>query len=451
MACWSVPGAVEFESADGVKVTRAVPTDFLRYLDADGNGSDVVAIGVGADNHAYLVGPHLDVALDLGIASGNFAVAVLWNGASFIPVIVNSPTTYTIGGAQKQIPSSVGDNGKTSQGIRQLLADVIIWGDDTHVREVSGRKIHKFSHIGPVFAGQRDGPDHIDLFDGVWHTPIIGSAQPPKLTALHDGAIGVCAATNHGAVFAIGPPWPELIGDTPPPVDPPEPPPVEPDMDFPRAEWAIVEEMHARFADLFPATEHGARDWTSMTIEQLAFSFPGGGWCWKKSTPTNPPSKDCIARQLEGRFDGWDVLAGAGVTGPRTLAPYPPGYHDLRAEGNQVPIPVIQRNHLGATPPPHEPPNGTVEARLASLEEELTKLREDITRMGHQLAVVTGTADSALSEAVRAHTRIDGQEGGVDADLRKRFYVLVGKLREVKSTSRAFGHSHSYRVFEGDL
>jgi hypothetical protein len=125
------------------------------------------------------------------------------------------------------------------------------------------------------------------------------------------------------------------------PIQPPIEP--EPDMDFPAAEWSIVEQMHARFSGNFPPTEDGARGWTEMTIQQLVHSYPSGGWCWKKSGQSSPPSKDCIARQTGGRFEGWDVLMSAGAQGPKVLAT-DPAYHDL---AGQVPIAVPPVNHLG--------------------------------------------------------------------------------------------------------
>lgn len=217
-------------------------------------------------------------------------------------------------------------------------------------------------------------------------------------------------------------------------------------MDFPLQEWAVVKEMHERFNEDFPATEDGARGWVKKTIEQLVFSFPFGGWCWKSSTPTNPPSKDVIARQIAGRFEGWDVLSAAGVNGPRILANYSPSFHDLIAEGNQHPIPVTGVNHLDDPDPP-DPPDG-------DLEEQITQLREELNRLTHQLTAALGKADAALSEAARAHGRIDSLptgQGTVDEELRARVYKLVGKLREAKSTSKDAWHTHSIKVFEGEF
>lgn len=450
MAVWSQPGLVEFEEASGNRIIRPVPTDFLRYLDADGNGTEVVAIGVGSDDHAYLVSTARQGWTDLGLVVGNFPVAVLWDGATFIPILVNSSTTYTINGNQRAIPI-----GATSQGIRQILNDTIIWGDETHVREVAGRHIHKYSHIGPIFCGQRNGPDHIDLFDGIWHTAIEGSAQPPKMTHFLDGSIGVCAATNHGAVFTIGPPWPDLIPDTPPP-DPPDPPdpPVEPDMDFPPDAWAVVEDMHAAFSDMFPETEEGAREWTGMVNEQLAFSFPSGGWCWKKQAPANPPSKDVAARQIEGRFEGWDLLSAAGDNGPRVLATYPPQYHNL---AGQVPIPVTPTNHLGTAPPPDThpyeggendtgicdicgkpkadpihttapPPDGDLEEAVANLEIDMAIVQEQLIKHDERITALETAAPPSGGVTVEQVNAI------VQAALRKATVdVTVG---------RAYAHSH---------
>jgi hypothetical protein len=217
---WNEPGKVWFELPSGAKTAHGVPGDFLRYLDAAGapNG-DVAAIGVGSDDRAYLVGSWTPTAMPLDIVVGNFAVGIYWDGQRFIPLQVVSSTHYTRNrGTPQVIPI-----GATSQGIRQTFSDgSIVWGDQAHVVTVAGRTIHKYQHVDFVCAGQRNGPDHIDLYDGAkWWTPIKGSAQPPRLCAVADG-YAVCAGTSHGAVLAVGPPWPALIPDTPIPPIPPE-------------------------------------------------------------------------------------------------------------------------------------------------------------------------------------------------------------------------------------
>ena len=125
-------------------------------------------------------------------------------------------------------------------------------------------------------------------------------------------------------------------------------------MQIPDTAWSVVDAMHRRFAHTFPATEDGARAWTRMVAEQMRFNDPAGGWCHKASSAGAPPSKDCLARVYNGHFEGWDILTGAGVNGPRVLAAFPPAYYDLTG---QFIISVDGRNHLGAVPPsPHEPP-----------------------------------------------------------------------------------------------
>jgi len=163
------------------------------------------------------------------------------------------------------------------------------------------------------------------------------------------------------------------ITDPVDPPDPPDPPDPEPDVDFPRSLWdAVVVPMHVKYAEQFPTNDDGARGFTKMLNEQLAFSDPSGGWCWKSSSPTNPPSKDVSARQFAGRFEGWDMLSAAGVNGPRVLAIYPPAYHDL---AGQHPIAVTPQNHLGDDPPdPPDPPSDDLEARVEQLEKQQAAL-----------------------------------------------------------------------------
>jgi hypothetical protein len=124
-------------------------------------------------------------------------------------------------------------------------------------------------------------------------------------------------------------------------------------MQIPDVAWATVDAMHRKHAAQLPATEDGARTFTRMCAEQLRFADPAGGWCHKSTSAGSPPSKDCLARVYQGRFEGWDILTAAGAQGPRQLAGFPPEYHDL---AGQFIITVDARNHLnGAPPDPHGP------------------------------------------------------------------------------------------------
>lgn len=131
---------------------------------------------------------------------------------------------------------------------------------------------------------------------------------------------------------------------TPTPQPPvPIPPTPEPPMtQMPPAAWALIQECHRRFAYGLPVTEDGARQFTKICIEQLAYNYPSEGWCWKAADPGRPVSKDIVARQFGGRFEGWDILSAASLNGPRLLVDTP-GWHDL---SGQFPI-VAGQNHQG--------------------------------------------------------------------------------------------------------
>ncbi len=146
--------------------------------------------------------------------------------------------------------------------------------------------------------------------------------------------------------------------------------------------------MHQRFASEFPPNDDGARGWTKKTIEQLAHTYPNGGWCWKSTDSTSPPSKDAIARQIEGRFEGWDVLTGAGANGPKHLASYPPAYHDL--EGHH-PIPVEGKDHLDGS-----------DDDLTALQKQIAELTVRLDRLEGKLT----EHDKALEQCVKHQTTI---------------------------------------------
>lgn len=214
----------------------------------------------------------------------------------------------------------------------------------------------EFAYLGGVFIGQGEGGCDV-LIDGTRRRLLDGDTRFIRvsydgtrwgvgLTRLHERDGWRWTLTRED-LLAL-----PLVSDAPP--NPPNPP--EPSMLMPLDAWRVIEQMHARFAHTFPETEDGARGFTEMTLQQLAFTFPDGGWCWKRASVDRPPSKDCAARQVDGRFEGWDILAAAGHTGPRVLAAYPPVWHDLIADGHQVPIAVSPVNHLGVTPPIPQPP-----------------------------------------------------------------------------------------------
>ncbi len=285
----------------------------------------------------------------------------------------------------------------------------------------SSRQIYEYTSIGAITIGQ--GPEsgvHI-LTNGRRYLLEPGTTTVVRFSQQGDQ---IAVGTFRHDITAFVAIWLTVaeiaaLPDITVPVDPdpgPDPEP-EPDMNFPVPEWNIVKDMHARFAATLPATEDGARDWTRMTIEQLKFSFPGGGWCWKSSTPNNPPSKDAIARQVAGRFECWDVLQAAGVNGPRVLANYPPSYHDI---AGQHPIPVNAQDHLGDDPPdPPEPPSDDLEERVEQLELQQAALiaanaalADRVTALEQQVPPSAGMTPAqvvALIDAAFANADISGR------------------------------------------
>lgn len=114
------------------------------------------------------------------------------------------------------------------------------------------------------------------------------------------------------------------------------------DTTLPLDVWDVIVRMHDRFAqeciDRHPNDmEAASREWTEMTNEQIQFSFPNEGFCWKSADPNRPPSKDSVARQLDGSFFGWDLLQSSSVNGPRNLVNYPPSPNDLAGQYPIVP------------------------------------------------------------------------------------------------------------------
>jgi hypothetical protein len=207
------------------------------------------------------------------------------------------------------------------------------------------------------------------------------------------------------AELAALPLYPDAVVE-PPPVDP-DPPIVDPEppsMDFPRNDWELVEQVHERFAqqciDQFPGNnDEAARAWTRMAIEQLVFSRPEGGWCWKSGDPNRPPSKDVIARRRDGTLEGWDVLSAAGANGPTTLAPYPPQYHDLTGQ-NRIAVDGV--NHLGSEPTEPEPPpvDDELEDRVEDLEAQDKRLGETDQNLATAILLLEARHNQLLERVV---------------------------------------------------
>lgn len=369
---WNEPGRVMLEWANGVVATRTVPTDFLRYMDGGSNPSgECVIVGKGADDYGYAVKSWTLDHERLEKVFGDYPLGVFWDGARFVYVQVVSGTEYLYGTERRTIPL-------TSQGIRQLLpGGAIIWGDDTHVITIAGRGIHKYSRLGPNWVGQRNGPDHIDLYDGFqWWTPIRGIAQPPRIAYLSAmNRYGVCAGTNHGAVLTVGPPWPALLPDTtePPPPPPPPPPNGEEPVPYQRQSpdyKQFVQQTADRYPELWEAARKrpdGSRD--DRFIRRLAWDLhqvdPRVGLNGKRGGDSI--STDALAYHnttAANNAEVIDVISGS----------HQPQWADVTLHGVGK---VITPTDPGGTSPPPPPPPDECEDLLAKANAALVACRTE--------------------------------------------------------------------------
>jgi hypothetical protein len=130
---------------------------------------------------------------------------------------------------------------------------------------------------------------------------------------------------------------------------------------MPQDVYDIIEQMHAKYAQFCIDThpndmEAAARMCTQMIIEQVMFSFPGQGYCWKSADANRPPSKDVQAQLGAGFFWGWDLFFASGANGPRDLNAYPLPVHDITGQNPIFPgdpkVPNFEaRNWLELSPP----------------------------------------------------------------------------------------------------
>lgn len=140
---------------------------------------------------------------------------------------------------------------------------------------------------------------------------------------------------------------------------------------------AVLRQLADRYAsELRASSDHDRRTWARRAAEQLAFSV-SPAWGSKSSTPTNPQTKDGVARIVGGRLCVWDLVNGT----TRELQ----FGHGEDITGQHF-IPVTPTNHLvpvapdPPTVPPVLPPGpspadvSAIVARLAALEERLAQL-----------------------------------------------------------------------------
>ncbi len=118
-----------------------------------------------------------------------------------------------------------------------------------------------------------------------------------------------------------------------------------------------VKAIRARFVAKFGLPQGGEevmRSWSLKLAQQVRFDTADKAYGVKKASDTRPQCKDCLAYDGHEGLIAWDMLEGAG-TGNPTLAEDP----DSISIPDQVFIPVLPIDYLGATTPPVQPPQPT--------------------------------------------------------------------------------------------
>jgi hypothetical protein len=152
--------------------------------------------------------------------------------------------------------------------------------------------------------------------------------------------------------------------------------PGAPTMQLPESVQAIVNVLYGQNVALARGDDDQRRVLTKLIVEQVVFAHPGQGYGWKAASETRPPSKDGIARQVNGQLIGWDLFNG-GTREPNQR----PESIDLTGQWF---IQVAGVDHLGIGPTPLPP----VTAPPPS--DDLATLRAELARLTAQVADHTG-------------------------------------------------------------
>lgn len=114
----------------------------------------------------------------------------------------------------------------------------------------------------------------------------------------------------------------------------------------------IVNSFSARYDYLRTSlNDDDRRSLTQKIAEQVAYEL-GPRWGQKRADPGRPISKDTLAFNGDDQLHGWDLFNGSTRAANQFPEEVPP--HEMK---EQVFVPVIPTNHLGApqAPPAPEP------------------------------------------------------------------------------------------------
>lgn len=172
------------------------------------------------------------------------------------------------------------------------------------------------------------------------------------------------------------------------------------------------------------ASDDDRRVSARMFAEQMRFSF-GPDWGSKASSPTNPQTKDAIAKRVGVRLCVWDIVNGA----TRELQ----FGHGEDITGQHF-IAVTPIDHVGGQPPP---PPGDLEKRVAGLELALSQLED-------QIAAQVRDVTAFLERRVEALEAREPAENGVPiAEVNRLISAALAGLQVECSVGAGWlGHRH---------
>jgi hypothetical protein len=145
---------------------------------------------------------------------------------------------------------------------------------------------------------------------------------------------------------------------------------------------------------LAQGTDDQRRELTRTFLEQLVYESPADGWTWKSADPGRPPSKDSLARIVNGRLCNYDWQNGS--TRGRQIQAGGPG-DDITG---QNPIAVAGVNHLSDASTVNVPP----------------------VNQGQSPVIITSQTDLS---AVKAW--IEQAQAAIDAAEERRYIDLVNR------------------------
>jgi hypothetical protein len=108
---------------------------------------------------------------------------------------------------------------------------------------------------------------------------------------------------------------------------------------------AVIEAFAGRYGLPGFSKEEG-QAWVARLASTFAARFPQEGWGTKRASPTRPLSNESIARPLNGRLWGYDLIVGAGAPGQHLESRAHP--EDI---SDQVFVEVDAFDHLGVQQP----------------------------------------------------------------------------------------------------